>query len=368
MWHEALTGFGDVTPIVVPVAGPPAPNSDEIVVRPSGGPHQDVPMLAQGISRDLGHLALEQHRHRLASAGEIGLVVVVRSYLGPLAVGLSEASGAHLVVDLDDDDAAYLRSRGDQDEAARVDRLVDNLRSRADLVVSAQGFAGTRPVPNSVPIPDVLRHRGSVPTTGRSAPRVVMVGNMGYGPNVEGARWFVASVLPLVRAQLPDIEVQLVGPGSERFGQFGVGYIEDLDAVLGGADVVVAPIRHGSGTRIKILDAWAHGRPVVSTSVGADGLGAVDGDHLLIADDASSFAAAVVRVARDASLGAALGSAGRRLAARCYSRERVVADVRDLLRRTLVPERSGSSSHRWKSGSTGVPLDRTATNEPRSMP
>ena len=162
-----------------------------------------------------------------------------------------------------------------------------------------------------------------------------MLANMGYGPNAAAAQWLVESVLPRVQERIPQVELVIAGPGSQAFAPFGRGYVDDLDDVLADAGVAVAPLRHGSGTRIKILDAWARGLPVVSTTVGADGLDAVDGVHLLIGDDAVSFAAAIVRVLEDPTLAAGLGSAGRELVTAHSLRPRVVADVQEWLRSTL---------------------------------
>ena len=327
MWAEVLSGLGPVISVVAPVAGPSASGSDEFVVLPSGDAAPTLPRLAQGLGLDRGRAVAARVAHL---AGGVDLVVAVRSYVGLLGVGLRDATGARLVIDLDDDDASFFRSVGDEGEAARFQRLVDSVSRSADVVVSTQGIVGTRAVPNSVRIPATVR----VAKPGMQ--RIALVANMGFEPNAAGARWFIESVLPLVVERVPGAELVIAGPGSESFAPFGRGYVADLDAVLGDAAVAIAPIRHGSGTRIKILDAWAHGRAVVSTTVGADGLGAVDGVHLLIADDAASFARSIVRVLEDASLAASLGSAGRELVADRFSRRRVAADVRDMLCDTSI--------------------------------
>jgi glycosyltransferase involved in cell wall biosynthesis len=95
--------------------------------------------------------------------------------------------------------------------------------------------------------------------------------------------------------------------------------VDDLRPHLSAAAVVVVPLRLGSGTRLKILEAWAMGRPVVSTALGAEGLDGVAGRHLLIADDPAEFASAVLRVLGEPALASELGRAGRALAAERYS-------------------------------------------------
>ena len=333
MWHEALAGLGPVTTIVAPVAGPSAPDGDELVVRPTGVASPDLPRLAHGLTVELGREVGGQ-----LGGDDVDLVVAVRAYTALLGIGVRDATGAQLVVDLDDDDAAYFRSIGDRDEADRFERLVGSVQHQAALVVSTQGFGGTAAVPNSVRVP------ATVPAAEPAVRRVVLVGNMGYEPNAAGARWFLDSVLPLVREHVPDVDLVIAGPGSESFVPFGRGYVAELGTLLAGAGVAIVPILHGSGTRIKILDAWAHGLPVVSTTVGADGLGAVHGAHLLLADDPGSFAAAIVRTLGDPALGAALGAAGRELVQEHYSREHVVADVRALLRSTVGAQRAQPGS------------------------
>jgi glycosyltransferase involved in cell wall biosynthesis len=144
---------------------------------------------------------------------------------------------------------------------------------------------------------------------------IIFSGNLEYHPNIEAVRWFRAKVWPC----LQDVEWRLVGRnthavealvrGDERVRI--VGPVEDAINELARAKVCVVPVLSGSGTRFKILEAWAAGRAVVSTSIGAEGLGARDGEHLLIADDAASFAAAVTNLLADDGLRQRLGEAGR---------------------------------------------------------
>jgi glycosyltransferase involved in cell wall biosynthesis len=143
-----------------------------------------------------------------------------------------------------------------------------------------------------------------------------MVGLFAYPPNEDGARFFVADVLPLVRAALPKARLRLVGRDGgaidDLAGQPGVelvGEVADIGAELRRADVVAVPLRYGGGTRVKILEALAYRVPVVSTSVGCEGLDLVPGEHLLVADDAAGFAEACVEVARDAARRQALTDA-----------------------------------------------------------
>ncbi|MBP9656795.1 MAG: glycosyltransferase [Candidatus Promineofilum sp.] len=150
---------------------------------------------------------------------------------------------------------------------------------------------------------------------------LVFFGSMNFQPNVEGVLWFYRSVLPLVREQIPDIHFTIVGwqPPQEIIDLGAdpaitvTGEVDDVRPYIDGAAVVVVPLHLGSGTRLKILDAWAMEKAVVSTSIGAEGLPAKPEENLLLADEAGSFAAAVVRLLRDDSLRDRLGQNGREL-------------------------------------------------------
>lgn len=143
---------------------------------------------------------------------------------------------------------------------------------------------------------------------------LLMLGDLRYPPNQDALSWFSAEVLPLcpsVRA------VRVVGGGpvprpvDSRI--VPVGFVPSVSAEFARATALVAPIRVGAGTRLKILEAFAAGVPVVSTTVGAEGLDAVDGQHLLIADDAYGLASSIERVVNEPELRARLAQGGRAL-------------------------------------------------------
>jgi polysaccharide biosynthesis protein PslH len=150
---------------------------------------------------------------------------------------------------------------------------------------------------------------------------IVFSGNLEYHPNIEAVRWFAAHIWPRIRSRAPDTVWKLVGRNEHAVraivgkgeGVTFTGPIDDAVAALASAKVCVVPLLSGSGTRFKILEAWAAARAVVSTTLGAEGLGAIDGQHLLIADDADSFADAVLRLLDDDGLRGRLGTAGRAL-------------------------------------------------------
>ncbi len=142
-----------------------------------------------------------------------------------------------------------------------------------------------------------------------SPPTVLFQGLLRYPPNIEAARWLADEVAPRVRDRVPDLSVRLVGEHGPELDALDdrprvsvVGRVPDMDTELARADLVVVPVRYGSGTRVKVLEAFAHRIPVVSTTVGAEGIGGTDGVHLLLGDDAPTLADAVVRLLTEPDL------------------------------------------------------------------
>ncbi len=173
--------------------------------------------------------------------------------------------------------------------------------------------------------PNLIVYPNALPEIARPATAetdcIVFSGNLEYHPNVEAVRWFHAQIWPRIRDRAPQTIWKLVGrnenavrsivAGDNRI-EF-TGPIDDAIATLAEAKVCVVPLLSGSGTRFKILEAWAAARAVVSTSLGAEGLGARHETHLLIADDAAAFSDAVVQLLNDPALRKRVGDAGREL-------------------------------------------------------
>ncbi|MBL8901317.1 MAG: glycosyltransferase [Planctomycetes bacterium] len=160
-------------------------------------------------------------------------------------------------------------------------------------------------------------------------PRVAFVGYFRHPPNVDGAVWLAREVFPLVRRQVPEAELVLVGkdPTSEVLalrslpGVEVTGFVPDILPYMMESAVMAVPIRLGGGLRGKVLEAWAAGKALVSTRIACEGFHAQDGENVLLADDAAGFAAALVRCLRDPELRSKLGAAGRRVAQERYSCE-----------------------------------------------
>lgn len=154
---------------------------------------------------------------------------------------------------------------------------------------------------------------------------IVFVGGSDWFPNLDGLGWFTESVLPLLRQHRPGLRVRWVGRATtaerQRLAGDGVestGYVDDPRPYVAMARCVIVPIRIGGGTRIKLLEAWAAAKAVVSTAVGAEGLEAVDGDNILIRDTPQEFASAVAGMLDSPELRARLGDAGRATVLRRY--------------------------------------------------
>jgi glycosyltransferase involved in cell wall biosynthesis len=155
---------------------------------------------------------------------------------------------------------------------------------------------------------------------------IVFVGGMTWFPNKDALQYFARDILPLLRAAGCTDPVNWVGralPGAtEAYAAQGIhltGYVDDIRPHVHAAACYIVPLRVGGGTRLKILDAWAMGKAVVSTSVGCEGLETRDGWNILIRDEPRAFAEAVRQVLADPALRASLGTNARETAERIYS-------------------------------------------------
>jgi glycosyltransferase involved in cell wall biosynthesis len=152
-------------------------------------------------------------------------------------------------------------------------------------------------------------------------------GALTYSANYDAMRFFLSEVYPLIRQQRPNVSLTITGStaGVDRSGlrldesvRFS-GYVEDVRSLVGSSAVCVVPIRQGSGTRLKVLEAMALGVPVVSTSKGAEGLAVTSGQHLLLADDPVEFAAQTLVVMQDTALREQLATQARQLVEQVYN-------------------------------------------------
>jgi glycosyltransferase involved in cell wall biosynthesis len=169
---------------------------------------------------------------------------------------------------------------------------------------------------------------------------ILFVGGFWHKPNGDAVSWFVETIWPRLRAELPDLNFRIVGanPTEEILAlnrQPGIevlGYVPDLTQYQDAARVFVAPLRYGAGMKGKVGQSLAHGLPVVATPVGAEGMGLEDGIHLLVAEDPEAFAAQVLRLLRDDELWNRLQTEGRSLIEATLSERVVAARLDGLLR------------------------------------
>jgi len=190
------------------------------------------------------------------------------------------------------------------------------------------GLRNVITIPNAVAIP----HEALLPARGK---RLLFVASLNYAPNADAAQHFVTNIWPRIRAAEPGAEFHVAGREPEQVaasahppdGVRFLGFVDDLQAAYAEAAVVVCPIRVGAGTRIKLVEAAALGKPIVSTTIGAEGLHLADGTEILLRDTPDAFADACVFLLRDRKIARRLGLAARERAERLYSREAAIAGI-----------------------------------------
>jgi glycosyltransferase involved in cell wall biosynthesis len=311
------------------------------------------PLLVRGFDSDAT-------RRLVADSTEsVDLIHVSRLELGNAVEGVlnRRRRKTRLILDLDDVESVALwrllrRSRSRR-WAYRVFRYLDLVRlfayerraiRRFDRVFVCSEYDRLRfrrrnvvVVPNGSDVPREL------PSSGTDGGTLLFCGLLSYAPNEDAVRFFVGSILPAIRHELNDTRFAVVGASPSatvRALNDGVSVRIEADVpsvaeYYRTATVAVVPIRMGGGTRIKILEAWALGVPVVSTSIGCEGLECVDGEHLMVADSPQQFAQACVELLRSPARREALVRAGRELVMKKYrweiSTRNAVLAVRDLL-------------------------------------
>lgn len=198
-------------------------------------------------------------------------------------------------------------------ECRRYGRVVAVSRQDAETMRREYGIEHVSHVPTGVDT-EYFRPRGLAPFEPHN---LVFTGSMDWLPNEDAIRYFAGEVLPIVRAQIPDVTFTVVGRNphpslmelSRRDPSVTVtGRVDDVRPYIERAAAFVVPIRIAGGTRLKIYEAMAMEKPVISTTVGAEGLPVHAGEELLLADTAEQFAAAVVRVLRDEDVARRLGA------------------------------------------------------------
>ena len=177
-----------------------------------------------------------------------------------------------------------------------------------------------------------------LPSPDERTEEILFIGTMGYLPNRDAARYFCRHIFPLIRKSRPGCVLNLVGSGGnehlsdlERPGEVNVtGRVKDPMPYYERSRLAVIPLRSGGGSRLKILEAMALGRPVVSTTLGREGLSLQDGHEILTADDPGEFAKAVVRLLEDRQCWNDMAEAGRKRVEQHYDWDLLAARLREL--------------------------------------
>ena len=212
------------------------------------------------------------------------------------------------VVAVSDDDAAVMRSLGARSVVVR---------------------------PNGVDLPAYPFHDHSTP----NGANLLMTADFSYLPNLDAARWLTSEIFPMIRSQTHAASLRLVGRHAPRpplpKGVSSHADVPEVQPFFDDTDVFVVPLRAGSGTRLKVIEAMAKGVPIVSTTIGCEGLGVVHGTQLLVADTAHEFAAATVRLLDDVGLRRNLATNARSLAQERFDWQQITdayaEDLRSLL-------------------------------------
>lgn len=204
--------------------------------------------------------------------------------------------------------------------------------SEADAAALCRLVPGLSPavVPNGVDV-DFFRP-DPVDENDEQAATLVFTGKMDFRPNIDAMLWFCNEIFPRIRARQQDVTLAVVGREphervralSSRPNITVTGYVDDIRPYVAGAQVYVVPLRMGSGTRLKVLQAMAMGKAIVSTTLGAEGIAGQAGQHLLVADTPEAFTAAVLALLADPDRRKALGIHARRLVEQEYAWEAIV--------------------------------------------
>ncbi len=227
--------------------------------------------------------------------------------------------------------------------------------ARFDLVLAvsaADGRTFERLYPGSLRAPVHVVQTGvdtaffsPAPPERRDRPaHLVFTGSMDWLPNEDGMQYFVRDILPIIRRSLPQATLSIIGraptPAVRRLAdEAGIevtGRVDDVRPHIAEGTVYVVPLRIGGGTRLKIFEAMAMAKAVVSTTIGAEGLPVTDGRDILIADEPARFAAAVVRLVDDVAERQRIEHAARRLVVERYDWSAVAQDFEHALGRACV--------------------------------
>lgn len=344
------------------------PNCERVVSFPYAAPKWNSPRFAAALLRSwFSHLPVDLWKHRVAPLREEtsrlmesnAVDLCVADFLfavpnvplgGPVPVVFFAHNVEYMIWKRLAETKTSLWQRPLlEHEWRKIRRYEVNTVRRAELTVAVSQtdrdmLATDAGAGNSHAIPTGVDAAYFAPTGARESPHhLVFTGSMDWHPNDDAIRYFVETILPMIRREIPQVSLSVVGrnPGAglrrmaQEAGIDVTGTVDDVREHVARAAVYIVPLRIGGGTRLKIFEALAMGKPVVSTSIGAEGLPLVDGQHFICADDPSTFARSVVSLLHDAERRRALGRAGRQLVLDHYSWARVARDFAEHCKRVV---------------------------------
>lgn len=189
--------------------------------------------------------------------------------------------------------------------------------------------------PEDHPVPSQIRHVAALAFTG----------TMDFRPNIDAMLWFCQDILPLIKKHLYHVHLYVVGKSPPRAVRdlagpavTVTGYVSDIRPYIAHSSIYVVPMRIGSGTKLKVLQAMAMGIPVVATTVGAEGIDAVGGQHLVVADTPDEFAHGVLSLLEDAARRRQLAAEARQLVETKYDWDSITPVLESVYREARIPQ------------------------------
>jgi polysaccharide biosynthesis protein PslH len=224
--------------------------------------------------------------------------------------------------------------------AEKFDRCATVSEADRQLLLKANSRLQVEIIPNGV---DTEKFQPlSLPTENASL-SLMFIGNMGYPPCVDAVMYFCMEIFPLIRQKIPSAELWIVGrsPRPEVLqldgdGVHVTGQVDEVIPYYQQSTICVVPLRAGGGTRLKILEAMALGRPVVSTTIGCEGLEVADGHNILIADTPEQFTEKVLRLFKDRELYRSISTNGRQLVEASYGWDRIAGRLMEVYAEMLA--------------------------------
>ncbi|MEO8905000.1 MAG: glycosyltransferase [Polyangiaceae bacterium] len=272
------------------------------------GPHRKPPLLV------LDEHNIEYDLQRRTAGSADGISRLVYNTLNWRKLGYEERG-------------AWRRFDGVVLTSARDEQVLSDVSPKTRTAVVPNGVNVTQFVPSEAPT---------------DSDTLVFFGANNYFPNHDALLYFIDEILPKVVARRPNVKLQIVGPGVQPAVQAKqskhveiVGFVDDLMPYLERASAIVVPLRIGGGTRLKIVEAMAKSKAIVSTRIGAEGIDVTHERDVLLGDTPAEFADLVVRVLEDRTLAARLGGRARELAEQRYSWTAIVAQLEQFYARLL---------------------------------